>query len=35
MIIFLLDNYEIEHTLSLDDTIEDMLLVSRNSGGYM
>ncbi|MDP4147453.1 MAG: DUF3791 domain-containing protein [Bacillota bacterium] len=32
---FLLDNYEIEHTLSLDDAIEDMLIVSRKNGGYM
>lgn len=32
---FLLDNYEIEHTLSLDDAIEDMIMVSKNNGGYM
>lgn len=32
---FLIDNYEAEHTLSLDDAIEDMIIVSRNNGGYM
>jgi hypothetical protein len=32
---FLIDNYEIEHTLSLEDAVEDMIMVSRNNGGFM
>jgi hypothetical protein len=30
---FLLENYEIEHTLSIDDAIEDMAMIARNNGG--
>lgn len=30
---FLLDIYEIEHTLSIDDAIEDMAMIARNNGG--
>jgi hypothetical protein len=30
---FLLNNYEIEHTLSIDDAVEDMVIISRNNGG--
>lgn len=30
---FLLDNYEIEHTLSIDDAVDDMIMVSKNNGG--
>ncbi len=32
-IAFLDENYEIEHTLSLDDTIEDLELICKNNGG--
>ncbi|AVP62894.1 hypothetical protein C3B64_00935 [Clostridium botulinum] len=32
---FLIENYEIEHTLSIEDAIEDMILVSKNNGGYL
>ncbi|MFT5872282.1 MAG: hypothetical protein ACI8WT_001212 [Clostridium sp.] len=32
---FLLDNYEIEHTLSIDDAVDDMVIVSNNNGGTM
>lgn len=31
---FLKDNYEIEHTLSIDDAIEDMRLICKKNGGY-
>lgn len=30
---FLLENYEIEHTLSIDDAIEDIAMIARNNGG--
>jgi len=30
---FLLNNYEIEHTLSIDEAVDDMVIVSRNNGG--
>lgn len=32
---FLLDNYEIEHTLSIDDAVDDMIIVSKNNGGII
>ncbi|WMJ81444.1 DUF3791 domain-containing protein [Clostridium sp. MB40-C1] len=32
---FLIENYEVEHTLSIEDAIEDMILVSKNNGGYL
>jgi len=30
---FLIDCYEAEHTLSLDDAVEDLVLVCKNNGG--
>ena len=30
---FLVDCYEAEHTLSLDDAVDDLTLVCRNNGG--
>lgn len=30
---FINEHYDIEHTLSLDDAIEDLILVCRNNGG--
>ena len=30
---FLVDCYEAEHTLSLDDAVEDLTLVCKNNGG--
>jgi len=30
---FLKEHYEAEHTLSFDETIEDLQLVCRNNGG--
>ncbi|MBU3191301.1 DUF3791 domain-containing protein [Clostridium bowmanii] len=30
---FLLNNYEIEHTLSIEDAIDDMVIVSKKNGG--
>lgn len=32
---FLKDNYEIEHTLSIEDAIEDMSIICKNNGGYL
>jgi len=29
----LLNNYEIEHTLSIDEAVDDMIIVSKNNGG--
>ena len=30
---FLLNNYEIEHTLSIDDAVDDIVIVAKNNGG--
>lgn len=32
---FLKENYEIEHTLSLEDAVEDMLLICEKNGGIL
>lgn len=32
---FLLNNYEIEHTLSIDDAVDDIVIVAKNNGGTM
>jgi len=32
---FLKEHYEIEHTLSIDNAIEDMVLVCKRNGGYL
>ena len=32
---FLMQHYEIEHTLSLDDAIEDLEMVCRQNGGIL
>ncbi|MBW6411658.1 DUF3791 domain-containing protein [Clostridium sp. YB-6] len=32
---FLLENYEIEHTLSIDDAIDDMIIIARKNGGNL
>ena len=30
---FLTDHYEIEHTLSMEDAVDDLEIVCRNNGG--
>jgi hypothetical protein len=30
--LILLNNYEIEYTLSIDDAVEDMVIISKNNG---
>ena len=30
---FIKENYDIEHTLSFDDAIDDLTLICRNNGG--
>lgn len=32
---FLKENYEIEHTLSLDDAIDDLEMICRKNGGVL
>ncbi|MBO4761910.1 MAG: DUF3791 domain-containing protein [Lachnospiraceae bacterium] len=32
-IAFLKENYDIEHTLSLDDAVDDLALICRKNGG--
>jgi len=32
---FLIQHYDIEHTLSLDDAVEDLELVCRQNGGVL
>ena len=32
---FLKENYEIEHTLSLDDALDDLFIICRNNGGVL
>lgn len=32
---FLKENYEIEHTLSLDDALDDLFMICRNNGGAL
>lgn len=32
---FLKENYEVEHTLSLDDALDDMFLICRKNGGTL
>jgi hypothetical protein len=32
---FLMQHYDIEHTLSLDDAIEDLVTVCRQNGGIL
>ncbi len=32
---FLKENYEIEHTLSIDDAIDDIVLICQKNGGYL
>ncbi|OGO80189.1 MAG: hypothetical protein A2Y21_07900 [Clostridiales bacterium GWC2_40_7] len=32
---FLKDNYEIEHTLSIDDAIDDMIIICGKNGGCL
>lgn len=34
-IAFLKENYEIEHTLSLEDALDDMLLICEKNGGML
>lgn len=34
-IAFLKENYDIEHTLSLDDALDDMMAVCRKNGGTL
>ena len=32
---FIKENYDIEHTLSFDDAIEDMLMICEKNGGVL
>lgn len=32
---FLKENYEIEHTLSMEDAVDDLEMVCRNNGGAL
>ena len=32
---FLMQHYDIEHTLSLEDTVEDLELICRQNGGAL
>jgi len=32
---FLNENYTIEHTLSIEDAIEDISLIAKNNGGHL
>lgn len=32
-IAFLKENYDVEHTLSFDDAVEDLTIICRNNGG--
>lgn len=32
---FLKEHYDIEHTLSLDDALEDMMLICEKNGGIL
>ncbi len=32
---FLKDHYEIEHTLSLQDAVDDLTLICRHNGGHI
>lgn len=32
---FLKENYDIEHTLSLEDVLDDMMMVCRKNGGML
>ena len=32
---FLSANYEIEHTLSIDEAIDDLVLICKNNGGHL
>lgn len=32
---FLKENYEIEHTLSIEDAIDDMVTVCKKNGGHL
>ena len=34
-IAFIKEHYDIEHTLSLDDAVEDLVLICRNNGGNL
>ncbi|MDR0948876.1 MAG: DUF3791 domain-containing protein [Lachnospiraceae bacterium] len=34
-IAFLTEHYEIEHTLSLDDAIDDLILICQKNGGVL
>ena len=32
---FLKENYDIEHTLSFDEAVEDMMIICSNNGGVL
>lgn len=32
---FLKENYDIEHTLSLEDALDDMIMICRKNGGIL
>ena len=34
-IAFLKEHYEIEHTLSFDDAVDDMMIICRQNGGEL
>ena len=32
---FLTDYYDVEHLLSIDDAVEDLIVCCKNNGGYL
>ena len=34
-IAFIKEHYDIEHTLSMDDAIDDIIMICRNNGGNL
>ena len=32
---FIKENYDIEHTLSFDEALDDMIIICRNNGGEL
>ncbi len=32
---FIKENYDIEHTLSLDEALDDMMIICQNNGGVL
>lgn len=34
-IAFLIEFYDVEHLLSIEDTVDDLIICCRNNGGYL